>query len=336
MCLKRGIAMTNTVRDEMVENQVRAHVRRVQPSAQPDDDETYQEGGARHRQQQVDYERHTSDAQACDCRQGRDPCTCGRGYRGDPAAQLLAQGVTPEGSGIIGALVFGLVIILCALLVWALLPSKAHAQTPATSILVRACPTQPTTTGFSACTNSTWSVPAPTLIVDVQRNSVDLWITPAQLQMGDRVVACEDASLSPGPFKACPSFLPGQTNNYLDASAINFAPAPLKGSHTITWPAITTDDESPPVPLTAAQTVNYQVFVRIDDGSEPLYPSVPALDTATTTATLTEPEGLYCIEVGAYFTGQPSTLGPLSDETCLTFAAQKITPAKVVGVQVAQ
>ena len=294
-----------------------------------DDDHHLQEGAAQFREQQADYERHTSESpwilapKRCDCRQGRDPCTCGKGPQ--PPDLGVFEGFKAA------FVVFVLLLAAAVLVVKSC--SSAHAQTNPTNLLVRACPTTPAVPGWSACSNSVWAAPSATVVMDVQRNSSDLWLTAAQLANGDHVFACEDATVAPGPFASCPSTLPGQTNNYLLASTINFAPTPASGSFVLSWSPVTTDDESTPVPLTTAQTVAYQLFVRPNNGtSASQYPATPTADTPLLTWTITELQGPYCAEVGAYFTGQPSTIGPLSDEYCFTINAPKITPAKVTGL----
>ena len=296
--------------------------RHLQTSAQ-EDDSMLQEGAARFRQAAVDYERHTSSAQPLKHHRRTDP----------PVPVRTAHWRR-----------WLLVIAICLALVVALM-HRAHAQTP--TLLVRACPATPATTGFSACTNSTWSTPAPGLILDVLRASVtaDVWVAPNQLVAGDRVFACEDPSIAAGPFKNCPSTLPGQTNNYLAATGINFGsppappvtptPSPATITVTLNWPAITQDNQTPPNTLPAIPPIAYQVFMRSTACAtsgpacqSDYYGRPPVADVTTAGTKITNLNaGPYCFVVGAYFQGDPTTLGAWSNESCIT--GIKVTPAQV-------
>ena len=131
----------------------------------------------------------------------------------------------------------------------------AHAQTT----LVRACPTQPTTTGFGACVNSVWALPAPGLIVDVLQAGglADLWESTTLLAVGDRVFACQDPAVTPGPFKTCPTLLAGQTNNYLSASSVNFLAATTV-PETVTYQAVNEYTDDLPIPAGIAVTYDFE------------------------------------------------------------------------------
>lgn len=329
--------------ENLAEHRIKAHLRMVQTSPPDQDDEHYQEGASRYRKQQLDcayaswglgaeppdYARHTDKSQ--------------------PIARVREveslrrwQRIWHVGSAILAGIVFALVVLL----VTAWLSSSAYAQTPA-SVLVRACPTQPTTTGWSACSNSVWAAPAPNLIVDAQRLAVDTWLTPGQLVATDRVFACTDASVRAGPFVNCPTPIAGQTNNYLLETAISFGttpppvtPTPTTITVTLNWPAITQDNQVPPNTLSATQPVGYQVFMRSNacTTSGPAcqvdyYGRPPVADVTTITAKLGPLNGgPYCFVVGAYFKGDPTTIGTWSTEACIT--GLKITPARVTSVTV--
>lgn len=130
----------------------------------------------------------------------------------------------------------------------------AHAQT-----LVRACPTQPTATGFGACVNSMWALPAPGLIVDVLQagGPADLWESTTLLAAGDRVFACQDPMVTPGPFKSCPTLLAGQANNYLAASSVNFLAA-VTVLETVTYQPVNEYTDDLPIPAGIAVTYDFE------------------------------------------------------------------------------
>lgn len=234
---------------------------------------------------------------------------------------------------------WGITLIVLATLALAKCHS-AHAQTSPT--LVRACPTQPTTTGFSACATSTWSAPSSALIVDAQRQGVtgDVWLLATQLVPTDRVFACQDATITAGPFKTCPTTLPGQTNNYLLATSIAFTtpspPPTTNGSLKLHWDVPTIDSTKAPI----TQALGYQVFVRATSCAtagpqcQPDYiDRPPVADVATPAATVSLPAGPYSVIVEAYFSGNVQSLGPPSDEISVTVSAGLVTPAKVTGVK---
>lgn len=342
----------HNVRDEMVENQVRAHLRVVHTSAE--DDLHLQEGAARFRPMQrhydaesamvgdlpmtaADYERHTSERPHIHAvffmRNGTARCkTC---TALDPPPGNSSRFWHIASAILAGILVAGLVLVIGALV------TRAHAQTTPTNLLVRACPSTPSGPGFGACSNSVWAVPSGSLVVDVQRSGVsggDIWIASSQINTTtDRVFACEDPTIMPGPFVNCPSLLPSQSNNYLAASLISWGTNPpvTAGTAAISWSPVTMDSTGAAI----AQSVSYQVFIRLNNCSalgpscQPLYPSTPAVDTTAAAANLSEPAGPYCVVLYAYFTGSPSTLSQASQETCGVVIAGKVTPMQVTGVK---
>lgn len=247
---------------------------------------------------------------------------------------------TPEPSWVTIVVLWILVFAALAYLIFS--SRTAQAQTlPAT--LVRACPAAPAATGFGACTNSVWAIPAAGLIVDVLRAGVtgDVWITPTQLLPSDRVFACQDASIVPGAFKNCPTTLAGQTNNYLAQASINFhlTPPPstsLAGQLKLTWSAPTLDNTGSAI----TQPMSYQVWTRptscasVGPNCQPDYTqqAAPAAVVAAPQASVTLPAGPYCAVVYPYFTGNLGTIGPASDETCGTVVADVTTPGKVTNV----
>lgn len=365
--------MNTHIRDELVEINVHRHLQAVQTSAaaacvmrprpvrgaqfaqhrdrvlEHEDDAALQEGSARFRVQQTEYERHTHEVDGARYYARVKP----------PTAPFWRSRVWHVASSIGAGILFAIAVLLVT--AWL---SRAHAQdvagplrvaqaTTSTPILVRACNSTPTGSGFGACANSVWAAPAPNLVLDVLRASVigDAWITSDQLVTTDRVFACEDASVQPGPFVTCPSFLPGQQNNYLAETAINFgAPAPVaplgSGTLKLSWQTVTTDDEASPQPVAAGTAVSYAVFVRSNNCTVPVipaatpcqstYPSTPTTLTAATSVWLPEQAGPWCAVIAAFWLGSDptATAGAISNEGCANVVGKTVKPAQVLGLTV--
>lgn len=207
----------------------------------------------------------------------------------------------------------------------------AHAQT----MLVRSCPTQPTATGFGACTNSVWSVPSPTLIIDVLRQNVaqDVWITPSQLVAGDRVFACTDSTNVVGPYKSCASLLTGQTSNWLDVSRVSFGlptttpppPPPVNGTITYTWipPTKNTDGS------TLTDLAGYRLYTRDQSAPAGTYRSAIVITNPGLARYVLQP---VTVPTCAVLTGYTALgfEGPMSDEVCALPKLPPVTPTKLV------
>lgn len=270
-----------------------------------DDDATYQEGAVRFRARQIDYERHTADA---DSAEFIDP-DAGRSRRRERWAKFWR----------VASSILGGIVTAVGLLLYVAWTARAMGQTP--TVLVRSCPTQPTTTGFSACTNSQWSVPAAQLTLDVLRSGIaaDQWIKPTQLIAGDRVFACTDPSVTAGAFKACPTNLAGQTNNWLDASKVSFGTTPpaAAGHITWSWQAPTTNSDNTPL----TDLAGYHLYVRSQ--AVATYPAPVVITNPSTQQYLsTNLIGNQCAEITAF--NLAGLEGVTSDEVC---AAPKIDPS---------
>lgn len=217
---------------------------------------------------------------------------------------------------------------LLAIIGLALAVSPAYADD--TSTLVHACPTQPSTQGFSACTNSTWAVPAANLIIDVLRSNVaqDVWITPAQLIKGDRVFACQDAGKTKaGPFGNCSTTIVGQTNNWLDSSTIDFGVLfipPPQGVVAIDWPPPPTKNADG-TPLT--DLVGYKIYVRDQGSTSGTYGAPIILPMPTVTRYVINTATPVCIQVTAY--NSKATESVPSDEVCATPKVAGSAPGKL-------
>jgi hypothetical protein len=203
-------------------------------------------------------------------------------------------------------------------------PVLGQAQT---LTLVRSCPTQPASSGFSACTNSQWSVPSTLLIVDVLRNGIatDVWIQPSQLIAGDRVFACSDPTITAGPFKTCPTPLTGQTSNWLDPAKVNFSPIPpaAAGSIDWMWQAPTLNADGTPL----SDLAGYHLYVRPQ--SVPTYGTPIVITTpATLDHLMTNLIGVQCAEIAAF--NAAGADGILSDERCSAPSLPRSVPAKMI------
>jgi hypothetical protein len=192
--------------------------------------------------------------------------------------------------------------------------------------LVRACPAQPSGTGFGACSNSTWSVPASQLVIDVLRANVasDVWITPAQLVAGDRVFACTDPTVTAGPFKLCPTPLTGQTSNWLDASKVSFDSIPPSAAGQIDWSWAAPTANSDGTALT--DLAGYHLYVRAQAVS--VYPAPFVLPATAVDDLLKNLSGTQCAQIAAF--NATGAEGIISDEVCATPSIKASVPAKIV------
>jgi hypothetical protein len=199
----------------------------------------------------------------------------------------------------------------------------------AQTVLIRTCPTQPTASGFGACTNSQWSVPSSLAIIDVLRTGVtaDVWITPSQLVAADRVYACTDPSITAGPFgTGCPSFLTGQTSNWLDASKVVFGtvPAAAVGSIHYHWGAPTQNTDNSPL----TDLAGYKLYIRPQ--SVPTYASFIQLPPNATDYLAKNLIGAQCAEISAY--NAPGVDGAMSDEFCSLPQPSGPVPGRVTNL----
>jgi len=224
-------------------------------------------------------------------------------------------------------LALGLVAVL-------VLDACRTVRTNPPNTVVRVCTGVPTTQGWSACSGQTlaayWTYPAPWAVLDVLRQgqSQDIWITPDQLIAHDRVFVCQDPSVPPGQWVSCPNFLPGQTNNWMDASLIDFT-GPPHGAMNVKWQPPIETDEMPPQPIDPGTPMSYEVYQRSNNcgGGIPPNPTAPpcqadygapVLTTNNQNAKLSMPQGPWCVSVDAFWAGSDpnTTRGVKAPEIC--------------------
>lgn len=218
------------------------------------------------------------------------------------------------------------------------------AQTPL-DYLVRSCPTKPAATGFSACPTSTWAKPQDAMYLDALRRNVtgDVWVRPSELIANDRVYACSEPTMKPGPFgNGCTApdgtkvKIPGQTDNYLDYTKLAFTAPSQVPFVTFGWGIPATNTDGTPV----VDLAGFNVFIRI----QPCDPALPNCPVAGFAAPIAVPATTLkytvsnviafaiCISIQAR--NIPGDVGLLSDDLCTYEMKLRSVPGKVPGVAV--